>query len=52
MILNEQKIKVTASGNGTGLTGGRVHEGTLGIITEIMLRLIDLPKNVLLCVVF
>ena len=35
---NEKKIKVTISGNGTGLTGARVPQGGIVISTEKMNR--------------
>lgn len=39
---NTSKVRVTISGNGTGLTGGRVPEGGVVISTEKMNRVIEL----------
>ena len=39
---NKEKIKVTVSGNGTGLTGGRVPEGGIIISLEKINRILEL----------
>jgi len=39
---NEDKIRITVSGNGTGLTGARVPEGGVVISTEKMNKIIEL----------
>jgi D-lactate dehydrogenase (cytochrome) len=41
----ENKIKVTISGNGTGLTGARVPQGGIVISTEKMNRIIELNET-------
>ncbi len=42
---NEKKIKVTVSGNGTGLTGARVPEGGIVISTEKMNHIIEINEK-------
>jgi D-lactate dehydrogenase (cytochrome) len=42
---NEKKIKVTVSGNGTGLTGARVPQGGIVLSTEKMNHIIELNEN-------
>ena len=42
---NENKIKVTISGNGTGLTGARVPQGGIVISTEKMNRILEIKKD-------
>ena len=42
---NEKKIKVTVSGNGTGLTGARVPQGRIVLSTEKMNHIIELNEN-------
>lgn len=42
---NEKKIKVTISGNGTGLTGARVPQGGIVLSTEKMNRIIEINEN-------
>jgi D-lactate dehydrogenase (cytochrome) len=42
---NEKKIKVTISGNGTGLTGARVPQGGIVISTEKMNRIVEINEN-------
>lgn len=41
---NEKQIKVTVSGNGTGLTGARVPKGGIVIATDKMNRIIDINE--------
>ena len=42
---NAKKIRVTISGNGTGLTGARVPQGGIVISTEKMNRIIEINEN-------
>ena len=42
---NEKKIKVTISGNGTGLTGARVPQGGIVISTEKMNHIIEINEK-------
>lgn len=42
---NEKKVKVTVSGNGTGLTGARVPNGGIVIATDKMNRIVELNEN-------
>ncbi|NWF88221.1 MAG: FAD-binding oxidoreductase [Ignavibacteriaceae bacterium] len=42
---NEKKIKVTVSGNGTGLAGARVPNGGIVIATDKLNRIIELSEN-------
>lgn len=42
---NEKKIRVTISGNGTGLTGARVPQGGIVISTEKMNHIIEINEN-------
>ncbi|MCX7874935.1 MAG: FAD-binding oxidoreductase [Melioribacteraceae bacterium] len=42
---NEEKIKVTISGNGTGLTGARVPESGIVISTEKLNKILELNKE-------
>ncbi|MBI1936871.1 MAG: FAD-binding oxidoreductase [Ignavibacteriales bacterium] len=44
-LCNEKKIKVTAAGNGTGLTGSRVPEGGVVISLERMNKILELNKK-------
>ena len=41
----EKKIKVTISGNGTGLTGARVPQGGIVISTEKMNHIIEINEK-------
>lgn len=41
----EEKVKVTVSGNGTGLTGGRVPEGGIVISTEKMNKILEINEE-------
>ena len=41
---NEKKIKVTASGNGTGLAGARVPQGGIVISTEKLNNIIEVNE--------
>lgn len=43
--LNQEKIKVTVSGNGTGITGSRVPEGGTVIALEKLNRVLELNKE-------
>jgi D-lactate dehydrogenase (cytochrome) len=43
--VNEKKIKVTISGNGTGLTGARVPQGGIVISTEKMNHIIEINEK-------
>lgn len=42
---NSNKIKVTVSGNGTGLTGARVPQGGIVISTDKLNRIIEINEN-------
>lgn len=42
---NENKVKVTVAGNGTGLTGGRVPEGGILISTEKLNKIIEINES-------
>jgi len=42
---NKNKTKVTISGNGTGLTGGRVPEGGIVIATDKLNKIISIDKE-------
>ena len=42
---NEEKIKVTISGNGTGLTGARVPEGGVVISTSKLNKVLEIDKE-------
>jgi D-lactate dehydrogenase (cytochrome) len=42
---NSEKIKVTVSGNGTGLTGGRVPQGGIVISTERLNKILEINEQ-------
>lgn len=42
---NNKKLRVTISGNGTGLTGGRVPKGGIVIATDKLNKIIEINKN-------
>jgi D-lactate dehydrogenase (cytochrome) len=42
---NEKSIPVTAAGNGTGLTGGRVPKGGIVVATDKMNKIIEINPN-------